>query len=172
MRGGPGGARQAVREALGYMERSAAAVRRGAGGARVEEAGGFVAAAFRHRTSRAGDPQLHTHVLVANLGRGPTGDGRRWTAGGSTRMRAPRASFTRPCFVAIDAQCGGGWSPVRNGIAEVVGVRRLVLAGFEPAAGGHRGGARAVRYLGRPRVGSGRAGDTTGEGSGERCAGS
>ena len=28
---------------------------------------GFVAARFRHRTSRAGDPQLHWHVLVANI---------------------------------------------------------------------------------------------------------
>ena len=28
--------------------------------------GGVIGAAFRHRTSRAGDPQLHTHVLVAN----------------------------------------------------------------------------------------------------------
>jgi conjugative relaxase-like TrwC/TraI family protein len=34
---------------------------------------GFVAAAFRHRTSRAGDPQLHTHVLVANMTRGADG---------------------------------------------------------------------------------------------------
>jgi conjugative relaxase-like TrwC/TraI family protein len=41
-----------------------------------EPANGLVAAAFRHRTSRAGDPQLHTHVVVANLGRGPDG---RWS---------------------------------------------------------------------------------------------
>ncbi len=35
---------------------------------------GLVAAGFRHRASRAGDPALHTHVLVANLAqdaRGP-----------------------------------------------------------------------------------------------------
>jgi conjugative relaxase-like TrwC/TraI family protein len=54
---------------VGYVERTAAAVRRGSGGAVVEEASGLVAAAFRHPTSRAGDPPLHTHVLVANLGR-------------------------------------------------------------------------------------------------------
>ena len=30
---------------------------------------GFVAAAYRHRLSRAGDPQLHTHVVAANLTR-------------------------------------------------------------------------------------------------------
>ena len=87
----------AVSEAVGHLERSAAAVRRGHGGAIVEEASGLVAAAFRHRTSRAGDPQLHTHVLVANLGRGVEAGGRRSTVGGCTRKRAPRASSTRPC---------------------------------------------------------------------------
>jgi conjugative relaxase-like TrwC/TraI family protein len=73
---------RAVREALGYVERTACAVRRGAGGSRVEPADGLIVAAFRHRTSRAGDPQLHTHCLVANLAKGPDGrwstlDGRR-----------------------------------------------------------------------------------------------
>src|SRR6185312_15798951 len=59
-----------------YLERSAAAVRRGHGGTEVVPADGLVAAAFRHRTSRVGDPQLHTHVLVANLGRGDRGGAR------------------------------------------------------------------------------------------------
>jgi conjugative relaxase-like TrwC/TraI family protein len=36
---------------------------------------GFVAAACRHRLSRAGDPQLHTHVVVANMTRAED----RWT---------------------------------------------------------------------------------------------
>jgi conjugative relaxase-like TrwC/TraI family protein len=58
----------AVREAFGYFERTAPAVRRGRDGTTVLPADGLVAAAFRHRSSRAGDPQLHTHVLVANLG--------------------------------------------------------------------------------------------------------
>jgi conjugative relaxase-like TrwC/TraI family protein len=39
---------------------------------------GFVAAAFRHRTSRAGDPHLHTHVLVPNLVFSPQDE--RWSA--------------------------------------------------------------------------------------------
>jgi conjugative relaxase-like TrwC/TraI family protein len=61
---GDAGTRRAVRaahdtavgEAFGHIERTAAAVRRGHGGTRVEPADGLVAAAFRHRTSRAGDP--------------------------------------------------------------------------------------------------------------------
>jgi conjugative relaxase-like TrwC/TraI family protein len=55
--------------AVGYLEREACVVRRGKGGAIREYGQGFVAAAFRHRTSRAQDPHLHTHVIVANLAR-------------------------------------------------------------------------------------------------------
>jgi conjugative relaxase-like TrwC/TraI family protein len=62
-----------VAQALGYLERSAAAVRRAHAGAVVLRADGIVAATFRHRTSRDGDPQLHTHALIANVARGPDG---------------------------------------------------------------------------------------------------
>lgn len=61
---------EAVAAALGYMEREACVVRAGDGGRGGREvAEGFVGAAFRHRTSRALDPQLHTHAVVANLAR-------------------------------------------------------------------------------------------------------
>ena len=60
---------EAVRAALGYLEREAAFVRRGHGGVHFEHAGGLIAAAYRHRMSRALDPQLHTHVVTANLAR-------------------------------------------------------------------------------------------------------
>jgi conjugative relaxase-like TrwC/TraI family protein len=55
----------AVAEAIGYLEREACAARRGHGGAVAVRGRGFVAAAFRHRSSRAADPLLHTHVVVA-----------------------------------------------------------------------------------------------------------
>ncbi len=60
----------AVDAALGYLEREACRVRRGRGGVRHEVGEGFVAAAYRHRMSRAEDPQLHTHVVAANMARG------------------------------------------------------------------------------------------------------
>jgi conjugative relaxase-like TrwC/TraI family protein len=53
--------------ALAYLEQEACVVRRGHGGAAREHGEGFLAASFRHRTSRAQDPHLHTHVIVANL---------------------------------------------------------------------------------------------------------
>jgi conjugative relaxase-like TrwC/TraI family protein len=61
---------EAVEAALAYLEETAAFVRRGRHSARFERAGGFVTAAFRHRMSRALDPQLHTHCVTANMARG------------------------------------------------------------------------------------------------------
>ncbi|MBT9276395.1 relaxase domain-containing protein [Phycicoccus sp. MAQZ13P-2] len=56
----------AVRDALNYLEEQAVFTREGADGVRQVETTGLVAAAFTHRDSRAGDPDLHTHVAVAN----------------------------------------------------------------------------------------------------------
>ena len=79
----------AVREAIAWLQREAIEVQRGshnkawidkkraelmaAGqdpsgvGPRRLKTSGVIGAAFRHRTSRAGDPLLHWHVLLANL---------------------------------------------------------------------------------------------------------
>jgi len=57
----------AVRAAVSYLEETAAVTRRGAGG-KTREACGLIVAAFEHGTSRAQDPQLHTHALVMNVG--------------------------------------------------------------------------------------------------------
>jgi len=57
---------EAVRNTLSWLEGHAAYTRTGRGGAAQIDATGFVCAAFDHRESRAGDPDLHTHVAVAN----------------------------------------------------------------------------------------------------------
>ena len=56
----------AVSDALRFIEREALFTREGLNGARQVETRGLIAAAFTHRDSRAGDPDLHTHVAVAN----------------------------------------------------------------------------------------------------------
>lgn len=56
----------AVRDALGYIEKHALFTRTGKDGVQQVDVRGLVAAAFTHRDSRAGDPDLHTHVAVAN----------------------------------------------------------------------------------------------------------
>lgn len=65
---------EAVKAAIGYMERSATFARYGAAGADrvpVSLQGGLIVAAYEHSTSRNGDPQLHTHCIIANAT--PTG---------------------------------------------------------------------------------------------------
>lgn len=56
----------AVKAALAYLEEECAFTRRGQAGAVVEKAR-LVVATFEHGTSRAQDPQLHTHALVLNV---------------------------------------------------------------------------------------------------------
>ena len=56
----------AVQDALSFIERHALFTRQGRNGVRQVNVTGLVAAAFTHRDSRAGDPDLHTHVAVAN----------------------------------------------------------------------------------------------------------
>ena len=122
---------RAVADALGYMERHAAVARRGAGGMHAIAGNGLVGAAFRHRTSRAGDPHLHTHVLVANLTLGSDGqwstlDGRRIYAHAKTAGYLYEARLRS----LLTRELGLGWTPVRNGIADIDGVPPTVLRAF------------------------------------------
>ena len=163
---------QAVDEALGYLEREACRVRRGRSGVRHEAGGGFVAAAYRHRMSRAEDPQLHTHVVAANMARG--GDGR-WTALDATPIyqHAKAAGFLYQAHLraAVRERLPWvRWGPVRNGMAEIEQLspevlrefstrrrqieereRELLAAGVEVGDGGREAIAHATR--GRKRYG-------------------
>ena len=56
----------AVTDTIGWLEKHAAYTRRGAQGIAQVDSTGFIAAAFIHRDSRGGDPDLHTHVAVSN----------------------------------------------------------------------------------------------------------
>jgi conjugative relaxase-like TrwC/TraI family protein len=57
---------EAIRRALAYAERHVFFSRSGTNGVVQEQIRGVVAAAFDHWDSRAGDPHLHTHVVVLN----------------------------------------------------------------------------------------------------------
>lgn len=67
----------AWRGAITWLEKEAALTRVGAGGIAQVNTTGFVAAAFDHIDSRAGDPNLHTHVAIANRVLGQDG---KWRA--------------------------------------------------------------------------------------------
>ena len=64
----------AVKTALAHVERHMAATRIRANGAASREMTGKLAiASFRHITSRAQDPQLHTHNVILNMTKGADG---------------------------------------------------------------------------------------------------
>jgi conjugative relaxase-like TrwC/TraI family protein len=63
-------------EAVAYLDEHLG-VRRGHGGIQHVSGQGVLTVGFDHRTSREGDPLLHTHLVVANRVQGPDG---RWTA--------------------------------------------------------------------------------------------
>jgi conjugative relaxase-like TrwC/TraI family protein len=63
-------------EAVGYLDEHLGA-RRGHGGVQHVSGQGLLAVGYDHRTSREGDPLLHTHLVIANRVQGPDG---RWTA--------------------------------------------------------------------------------------------
>jgi conjugative relaxase-like TrwC/TraI family protein len=120
----------AVRQALDYMERHACWTRRGHGGRELLQGDGLSVALFRHRSSRAGDPQLHTHAVVANStqadGRATALDGRAIYAHARTAgflyQAALRAELTR--------RVGVEWEPVQHGVAEIHGIHADVRAHF------------------------------------------
>ncbi|TRW79521.1 AAA family ATPase [Mycolicibacterium sp. 018/SC-01/001] len=56
----------AVAEVLDWLQDHAAFTRLGTNGVAQVDTEGLIAAAFTHRDSRAGDPDLHTHIAVSN----------------------------------------------------------------------------------------------------------
>lgn len=122
----------AWRSTLRYLEREACVTRRGEGGQIRERAGGFVSAAFRHRTSRAQDPHLHTHVIVANLARSPDGE---WRAlEGNCLLRTYRLAagylYEADLRYELSRRLGLAWTEPVKGMAEVVGVPADAMRAF------------------------------------------
>ena len=64
---------RAVNDALDFLQDEACFTRTGTDGVAQVDTEGFIAARFTHRDSRAGDPDLHTHVAVSNKVRALTG---------------------------------------------------------------------------------------------------
>jgi conjugative relaxase-like TrwC/TraI family protein len=118
--------------ALSYLESEACVIRRARGGAIREHGEGFVAAAFRHRTSRAQDPHLHTHVVVANLARSSDG---KWRAlDGEAILRTYRLAagylYEANLRGELSRALGMRWTEPVKGMAEIEGVPSEALRAF------------------------------------------
>jgi conjugative relaxase-like TrwC/TraI family protein len=122
---------RSMADGLSYLEHHALFARRGHGGAERIATSGLVAAAFVHRTSRAGDPQLHTHVLAANAVLGADG---RWSAPEARLLyyHARTAGFVYQASLRarLVEALGISFGPLRSGSAEVAGVDPSLLRGF------------------------------------------
>ncbi len=116
----------AVRATVAYLEGAACHVRRGGRdgyGIRQEDGQGLIGAAFTHFTSRALDPQVHTHVLIVNLSRGDDG---RYTALDGTDLfvhrRAAGYLYQAVLRDELRRRLGVGFEAVRKGAADVAGI--------------------------------------------------
>jgi conjugative relaxase-like TrwC/TraI family protein len=135
----------AMRSAIGWLEREAIRVRRGSHNqawlaAHGNEPGvrqptqlassGVVAASFRHRTSRASDPLLHWHVLVANLVEGADG---KWSAFTHPELyrhvRAAGEVFQTVYRAELSASLGVEWRPGRH-VPEIAGIPQGLIDAF------------------------------------------
>ncbi|MBI2693017.1 MAG: relaxase domain-containing protein [Mycobacterium nebraskense] len=131
----------ALADALAWLESHAAFTRSGTNGVAQVDTTGLLGAAFTHRDSRAGDPDLHTHVAISNKVAtiGPDGvlrwlalDGQpvhRFTVAASelynTRLEAHLAQRLQLRFADVVGE-GRGKRPVR----EIVGMSVELMAAW------------------------------------------
>lgn len=143
----------AVRDTIAWLERDVMAVRRGTGNeryladlaktdpgaaaaARIRTVKGadVAAAVFRHRTSRAGDPLLHWHVLLPNL---VQGDDQRWSAFFSPHLfrngKAAGEIFQAALRQELTQRLGVEWRPGRH-VPELSGVPQNACDAFSKRA--------------------------------------
>jgi conjugative relaxase-like TrwC/TraI family protein len=131
-------AHEAARDAaLGLLEEHAAYTRSGSRGQAQIETRGLIAAVFDHYDSRAGDPNLHTHVAISSKVLGVDGKWRALDARGLHRMTVAASEFYNTRFeTELTARLGvrfvarpdtaGGREPVR----EIEGVPTPVIEHF------------------------------------------
>ncbi|MCP9486402.1 MAG: relaxase domain-containing protein [Gaiellaceae bacterium MAG52_C11] len=119
--------------ALSYLEDGACVLRRGKNGVVREHGCGFVAAAFQHRTSRAEDPHLHTHVIVANMARSPS-DGEWRALDGEAILKTYRLAagylYEAQLRHELSRSLGLQWAKPEKGWAELKAVPRSVIDAF------------------------------------------
>jgi conjugative relaxase-like TrwC/TraI family protein len=123
-------------EAVGYLDEHLGA-RRGHGGVQHVSGHGVLAVGFDHRTSREGDPLLHTHLVIANRVQGPDG---RWTALDGRdlyrhRLAADaiyRATYQRE----LSRSLGVEWTAADgHGNRELQGMPEALVRGFSKRTG-------------------------------------
>jgi conjugative relaxase-like TrwC/TraI family protein len=114
----------AVADALDYLGREGVGVRRSRRGqVAFLSSTGPVAGGFVHRTSRALDPHLHTHVVVANVAEGVDGV---WSGVDSRRLHthlgAAQSLYHARLRFELGDRMGAAWDIHSSGLGDVIGV--------------------------------------------------
>ena len=127
---------RAVEAMLAWVEEHAHTRYRIGGEVAVVDAEGIIASTFRQHTSRALDPQLHTHVVIANRVRSDDG---RWLALDARSLKMDQRTLSAIYHLTLRSQLttelGVSWEPVINGIAEIANLPDIVLEEFSSRTG-------------------------------------
>ncbi|KAA1250181.1 relaxase domain-containing protein [Mycobacterium simiae] len=149
---------RAVADTLEFLEDQAAFARIGAQGVAQVDTTGLIAAAFDHRDSRAGDPNLHTHLVISNKVQARGADGiPRWLALDGTPLHhaaVAASEFYNTRTEALLAAAIGvrfAAAPTRSGkrpVREIAGVPAELIQKFSSrsAAIEHRVGQLAKQF--------------------------
>lgn len=127
---------EAVAAGMARLEREACWVARGKGGVHLERGTGFVSMGFLHRSSRAGDPALHTHVVTSNMTRSAT-DGK-WLSLANPKRSSPLLRDAKAAGhvyqgalrAALTRSLGLEWGKPTNGYADLTLFSRAEIEHF------------------------------------------
>jgi conjugative relaxase-like TrwC/TraI family protein len=121
----------AVKSAMAYVEDRFVATRRDVGGEIQSVPGKMIAGLFRHDTSRALDPQLHTHAVIQNMVLGEDG---KWTALSNEQIYRNKmliGAIYRNELAQNLEKVGYEVDRIgKDGITEIRGVPRELMNGF------------------------------------------
>lgn len=118
----------AVKVALTHVEKHMAATRiRGGGEVRRETTGNLGIATFRHATSRAQDPQLHTHAVVINATQDKDGNWRSLEPRAFYQLQKEIGAIYRQELAHGVARLGYRIEPGKDAMFEIAGVPDKVI---------------------------------------------
>lgn len=140
---------EAVATALAHVETHMAATRVRHGGAVTREAtGNLIVASFQHGTSRAQDPQLHTHNVIMNATQGEDGAWRSLEPRALYQLQKQIGAIYRQELALNVRALGYEIEAGKDSLFEIKGVSTEVMAAFSTrsaeieAALGERGSSR------------------------------
>ncbi|WP_336950705.1 MobF family relaxase [Sphingobium aromaticivastans] len=122
---------EAVRTAMAHVEKHMAATRVRDGGTVTREAtGNLIVASFQHGTSRAQDPQLHTHNVIMNATRDEDGAWRSLEPRAIYQLQKQIGAIYRQELALKVRELGYEIETGKDSLFEIKGVSAEVMAAF------------------------------------------